>query len=150
MDGVYYDGKGNLLGILKGANMKKLFISVPMKGRTEEAIRESMEKMHKIAEVLVGEELEVIPSYIEHDPPETKHDAVYYLGRSIQMLADADYFACITNAYEWAGCSIEKDVADRYRIPTIAMPFHLVAPDAYEALRSTMNEGCSIPVCEAR
>lgn len=31
--------------------MKKLFISVPMKGRTEENIRKSIEKMHKIAEI---------------------------------------------------------------------------------------------------
>ena len=131
--------------------MKKIFISVPMKGRTEEAIRESMEKMHKIAEVLAGEELEVIPSYIEHDPPaETKHDAVYYLGRSIQMLADADYFVGIDHPYEWKGCCIEADVAERYGIPAIKLQVHLVAPDAYEALRSTMNEGCSIPVCGAR
>jgi hypothetical protein len=31
--------------------MKKLFVSVPMKGRTEEEIRASIEKMKKIAEV---------------------------------------------------------------------------------------------------
>lgn len=41
--------------------MKKLFISCPMKGRTEENIRKSMEKMHKIAEAVFEQELEVIP-----------------------------------------------------------------------------------------
>ncbi len=34
--------------------MKKLFVSVPMKGRTEGEIRESIQKMKKFAELLEG------------------------------------------------------------------------------------------------
>ena len=34
--------------------MKKLFISVPMRNRTEYAIKASMEQMHKIAEAVFG------------------------------------------------------------------------------------------------
>lgn len=49
--------------------MKKLFISVPMKGRTEAQIRATMEQMHHIAEAVFGEELEVIQTYISDDPP---------------------------------------------------------------------------------
>ena len=45
--------------------MKKLFVSVPMKGRTEEEIKASIQKMKKIAEIYEGEELELIDSYIE-------------------------------------------------------------------------------------
>lgn len=45
------------------SEMKKLFISVPMKGRTEEQIRESMRRMHKVEEAVLYEELEVIDSY---------------------------------------------------------------------------------------
>lgn len=37
--------------------MKKLFISCPMRGRTEYAIKASMEQMHRIAEAVFGEEL---------------------------------------------------------------------------------------------
>ena len=36
--------------------MKKLFVSVPMRGRTEDEIRVSIEKMKKIAEIYEGEE----------------------------------------------------------------------------------------------
>ena len=50
--------------------MKKLFISCPMKGRTEEDIRKSIHRMHKMAEAAFDQELEVIPSYIEDKPPE--------------------------------------------------------------------------------
>ena len=52
--------------------MKKLFISCPMKGRTEEQIRDSRNKMHKIAEAVFGEELEVIDSYIKKHPEAMK------------------------------------------------------------------------------
>lgn len=42
--------------------MKKLFVSVPMKGRTEEEIKASIQKMKKIAEICEGEDLELIDS----------------------------------------------------------------------------------------
>lgn len=66
--------------------MKKLFISVPMRNRTEYAIKASMEQMHKIAEAVFGEELEVIPTYFEDDPPENTNMALWYLGESIKKL----------------------------------------------------------------
>ena len=56
--------------------MKKLFISCPMKGRTEENIRKSMEKMHKIAEEIFEQELQEIavryeiPSYMIREEEE--------------------------------------------------------------------------------
>ena len=50
--------------------MKKLFASVPMRGRTEEEIRESFAKMKRIAEAYEGEELELIDTWIAEDPPE--------------------------------------------------------------------------------
>lgn len=36
---------------LENKQLKKLFISCPMHGRTKEAIEKSMDKMHKIAEI---------------------------------------------------------------------------------------------------
>lgn len=130
--------------------MKKLFISVPMKGRTDEAIKASMEKMHKVAEAMIGEELDVIPSFIEGEPPKGSGEAVWYLGKSIQLLAEANYMACVSEPYEWSGCEIEYMTARRYGIPMIEMPIHLVAPDAYEALRLCKKDwGEEVPVCSA-
>lgn len=100
--------------------MKKLFISVPMKGRTEENIKKSMEKMHKIAEAVFGEELEVIPSYTEHRPPENAHQAVWYLGEAIKKLSEADYFIG-TESWEFSGCTVERSVAEMYHIPTFGV-----------------------------
>lgn len=112
--------------------MKKLFISCPMKGRTEENIRNSMERMHKIAEATFGEELEVIPTYIEHNPPENVKQAVWYLGESIKKLAEADYFIGIHYESAFPGCCIERDVAANYCIPTIFVDMSIVIPDAWE------------------
>ena len=59
--------------------MKKLFVSVPMKGRTETEIKASIQKMKKIAETYEGEELELIDSYVEGNPPKDNHQSVWYL-----------------------------------------------------------------------
>lgn len=76
----------------KGIFMKKLFVSVPMKGRTEEEIKASIQKMKKIAEIYEGEELELIDSYIEDNPPKDSKEAVWFLGESLKKLAQADVF----------------------------------------------------------
>ena len=97
--------------------MKKLFISCPMRGRTETNIRKSREKMHRIAEAAFGEELEVIQNYIEDRPPKDSRQAVWCLGKSIELLSKADYFIGIDWCYGWKGCDIEKEVARVYGIP---------------------------------
>ena len=96
--------------------MKKLFISCPMKGRTEEKIRESMAYMHRVAETIYRTELDVIPTYITHNPPKnSQHEAVWFLGKSIELLSQADYFVFLeTDAF--MGCNIEKFVALGYDI----------------------------------
>lgn len=98
-------------------NTKKLYISCPMNGRTEEAIRHDMDRMHRIAEAMFDQELEVIPTYIEHDPPETGNKAIYCLGESIKKMAEADYFIGVRWAENAKGCRVESEVAHAYNIP---------------------------------
>lgn len=112
--------------------MKKLFISCPMKGRTEENIRSSMELLHKIAEAYFNQELEVIPTYIEHKPPVDNNQSVWYLGESIKKMAEADYFIGVNGTYQvFAGCEIEHDVARYYNIPNTLVDIDMM-PDAVE------------------
>ena len=59
--------------------MEKLFISCPMRARTAEQIHATMDQMHKIAEAIFDEELEVIPTYFEGTPPEKANDRLWYL-----------------------------------------------------------------------
>ena len=113
--------------------MKKLFVSVPMKGRTEEEIKASIQKMKKIAEIYEGEELELIDSYIEDNPPKDSKEAVWYLGESLKKLAQADVFIGINDALDWNGCCIEFETAKRYNIKIYMIPTKYVIDD-YNAL----------------
>lgn len=105
--------------------MKKLFISVPMRDRTEEAIKYSMEKMKKIAEAIFEEDLEVIDSYNAGNESE---NPLVCLGQSIALMADADYFIGIVEyGYPcYRGCTIEHIVADEYGIEHFLVPEDIV------------------------
>ena len=96
--------------------MKKLFVSVPMKGRTDKEISESIMKMLRIAEAYEGEKLELINSWVDEDPPADCNRSIWYLGKSIEKLAEADIFIGIRDTAGWAGCKIEADVAKAYKI----------------------------------
>lgn len=113
--------------------MKKLFVSVSMKGRTEEEIKASIQKMKKIAEIYEGEELELIDSYIEDNPPKDSKEAVWYLGESLKKLAQADVFIGIDDTWGWNRCYIEMEAANRYGIKVYAIPARYVI-DNYNAL----------------
>lgn len=122
--------------------MKKLFVSCPMKGRTEENIKNSIEKMHKIAEIVFEENLELIDSYIPKVPT-TGNEGVWMLGRSIQMLAEADYFIGIDSySAMFSGCMIEGEVARKYGIRSVYVRMADLMPDAVELEREIHEVTC--------
>ena len=64
--------------------MKKLFISQPMRGLTDEEILKAREEIRARAEHAIGEPVELIDSFIKDYPGEiNKHVPVFYLGKSI-------------------------------------------------------------------
>lgn len=110
--------------------MKKLFVSVPMRGRTEEAIKASIAKMKAIAEIYEGEELELIDTYISVNVAENTNHAVWCLGESIKKLANADIFMGCYDIYDrYPGCYIETMVARRYNIKFYRVDLPDVCPD---------------------
>jgi hypothetical protein len=120
--------------------MKKLFVSVPMKGRTEEEIRASIIKMTKIAEAYEGEELELIDSYIDSMPPPSGYNRpIWYLGRSLEKLATADVFIGIDDYWYWNGCATESEVARRYGIKSYKVCPEYVIDGYNELLNKVIN-----------
>lgn len=97
--------------------MKKLFISQPMRGLSDEEILKAREEIRIKAEKKIGEPVELIDSFIREYPGEiNKSVPVYYLGKSIGFLSQADiaYFGG-----EWKnarGCKIEHEIAVQYGI----------------------------------
>lgn len=100
--------------------MKKLFISQPMRGLTDKEILQEREKIRIRAEQVIGEPIELINSFIDEYPGEiNKSIPVWYLGKSIQFLSQADiaYFGG-----DWRnarGCKIEHEIASAYGIKII-------------------------------
>lgn len=73
--------------------MKKLFISQPMNGKTDEQILSERENSIRIAKEILGEDVEVIDTFYTDFSSNAK--PLEYLARSISDLAKADvaYFA---------------------------------------------------------
>lgn len=100
--------------------MKKLFISQPMRGLTDEEILKAREEIMQRAEKTIGEPVEVIDSFVGEYPGEiSKSVPVWFLGESIRLLSCADiaYFGG-----DWRnarGCKIEHEVAKEYDIDMI-------------------------------
>lgn len=100
--------------------MKKLFISQPMRGLSDEEILKAREEIKLRAEKTIGEPFELIDSFISEYPGEiNKQVPVWYLGKSIQILSQADvaYFGG-----DWRnarGCKIEHEIAKEYGIEII-------------------------------
>lgn len=92
--------------------------------------------MHKIAEAIFNEELEVIPSYIEDRPPENSNEAIWYLGKSIQLMSEADCFiGTRIYGHRYNGCRCELTVANSYSIPALvisAEEARYIMPDLFE------------------
>lgn len=88
-----------------------------MNGRSDEAIKAERKQADKAAEKVVGAEVEEIDSFFETAP----HDAkpLWFLGKSLELLAGAD-IAVFCKGWDSArGCKIERAAAEAYGIPCI-------------------------------
>ena len=97
--------------------MKKLFISQPMKGKSDEEILKERENAIKSAEKLLGEPVEIIDSFFQSAPADAR--PLWFIGKSLELLSTADiaYFA---KGWEKArGCKIENTCAIEYGITVL-------------------------------
>lgn len=100
--------------------MKKLFISQPMQGKSKEEILAERKVAICQAKEAVGDEVEIIDSYFENAPACNR--PLWFLGESLKLLATADiaYFAA---GWEGArGCKIEHTCAEEYGVRIIETP----------------------------
>lgn len=100
--------------------MSKLFISQPMRGKTEEEIKQEREDALNFAKDVLQEDVELIDSYIAEDSPQNADKALWCLGRSLTMMAEAD-IVCFAKGWDEArGCKIEHACAVAYGKPYFA------------------------------
>lgn len=97
--------------------MKKLFISQPMKDKTDAEILAVREQAIQSAKNLLGEDVEVIDSFFQDAP----HDAkpLWFLAKSLELLVTADVVYFAKDWEKYRGCRIENTCAIEYGITVI-------------------------------
>lgn len=97
--------------------MKKLFISQPMKDKTDAEILAVREQAIQSAKNLLGEDVEVIDSFFQDAP----HDAkpLWFLAKSLELLATADVVYFAKDWEKYRGYRIENTCAIEYGITVI-------------------------------
>ena len=101
--------------------MKKVFISQPMNGLSDLQISKDRAR---VIEDLYNEgykpdEITIIDTYIEENAPDNVNAGLWYLGKSIELLADADIAVFAKGWRNARGCQIEFKCAKEYGISYI-------------------------------
>ena len=97
--------------------MKKLFISQPMKDKTDDEILKERENAIKKAEEKIGEPVEVIDSFFQSAPADAR--PLWFLGKSLELLSIADMAYFVDGWTEARGCRVEHLCAVEYGIDII-------------------------------
>ena len=97
--------------------MKKLFISQPMKGKSDEEILTERQTAVNVAQDILGEEVEIIDSFFQSAPVDAK--PLWFLGKSLELLSTADIAYFAPGWKEARGCKIEHECAVEYGIDRI-------------------------------
>ena len=92
--------------------MIKLFVSQPMRGRSDEEIAAEREYAKAAAERILNEDVEVIDSFFQGGDMKP----LEYLGESLKLLAGADWVWFCDGWDEARGCKIENTCAREYGI----------------------------------
>lgn len=107
------------------APVLRVFISVPMNGRTEEAIKADIEEAKAAFSKFFGLDfdgdcVEFVNTFIQNEAPdECRNDRIWYLGNSIKVLSTCDIILFARGWYRARGCGIENSIAASYGIPQV-------------------------------
>jgi hypothetical protein len=96
--------------------MKKIFISQPMRGKTNEEILAERSIAVEKAKEKLGEDVEVIDTFFNN----FNGNRLQFLGKSItERLAVADAAVFAGDWREYDGCKCENYIAKRYKVPCV-------------------------------
>lgn len=101
--------------------MKRVYISLPMNGKTWEELKAEREKLKEKAKRLMPDEnLEFIDSIVTDAPPENViNKSLWSLGQSIQIMATADVVIFADGWENHRGCRVEYDRAWNYGLDVL-------------------------------
>lgn len=95
--------------------MKKLFISQPMRGRSDEEILKERKTLIEKAKQKFDDEVEILDSFFSN----YNGNALGFLGKSIELLSNADVALFGVDWESARGCRIEHKCCEEYGIEII-------------------------------
>lgn len=98
-------------------SVKKVFISQPMKDKSNEEILSVREEALRRAKEYLKTDVELIDSFFQDVPHDVK--PLWYLGKSLELLSEADIAVFASGWNEYRGCNIEHLCCSKYGINTI-------------------------------
>lgn len=110
--------------------MKRVFISVPMHGKTlneiSDAIKDTIKVFSESNEFDFGDNDFEFVNTLEQTPPDVEvvHERVWYLGKALELLSTCD-MALFCHGWSYArGCLVEQVTALTYGIPMYGIDGH--------------------------
>lgn len=98
----------------------QVFVSLPMRGKTEEEILSEIERVkRKLEQKFKHEEIEIVDSYLPNYNPVEKHPGLKFLSKSLLYLDKADLAYFVKGFRQARGCLIEYEAAESYGIENI-------------------------------
>lgn len=95
----------------------KIFISQPMRGKTDEEIKAEREHLIGKAREHYGADIEAVDSFFEGAPADAR--PLWFLGKSLELMSTAD---AAVFAHDWEGargCRIENMAAILYGLEVL-------------------------------
>ena len=93
------------------SNKMKVMISQPMKGKTNEEIRNERAELVKRLE---KDNFEVVDTIISENAPKSCNEAIYYLSKSIEFMSAVDIVYFMKGWEKARGCKIENKICNDY------------------------------------
>lgn len=133
--------------VLKGDNMRtiKIFVSLPMKGLSNEKIMEAfLESDTQLKELFDGYDIKVMHQTLGSAIPEDEvrqytHPELYFFGSGIkELMSKSDIVAFYPGWKVARGCNAEYELAKAYGIPTLDLE-SVICPEDIRIIVSKLN-----------
>lgn len=103
---------------LNKKKLKKVFISQPMRDKTDEEILKERKRLKEfLTQKLKDNSFEFLNSFFPNleIPNDVKHPKIYYLSKAIEMLSKADILLMAEGWERYHGCIFERDIFRTYK-----------------------------------
>ena len=123
-------------------NTMRVFVSQPMKDKTnEEIVKERENAIRDIKARFKTDDVEIIDSFFKDAPHDSK--PLWYLSKSLELLSTADAIYLCRNWRDYRGCRIEYECAIEYGIPIVecVVGSHSLLNSKHEQNSTIMKDG---------